>query len=122
MSNVIELPKTVTPPAGFKLQHYCSCGLGCTPDELNVEDNCEILGFSYEGPSVALRNHPGVQLNSYWSAEEGVHFRFTSYGYKSEEEYVEMPLTTEQMMDAKYLFMSMTEKIEALSKEAGNAR
>lgn len=102
MSNVIQIPAPVEPPAGFKIQHFCQCGLGCSPEYLaeNGSEDCEILASCYEGPSVHLRENSGFQLNSYWSPEDGITFQIHSHGYESEAddaEYVQKPITSKEL-------------------------
>lgn len=70
--------RTETPPAGFKLEYHCSCGMGCTPEDLNTEENCEIIGHSYTGPGVYL-DSSSVQLNSSWTAKHGITFHLSNY-------------------------------------------
>ncbi|MGO3392599.1 hypothetical protein [Glutamicibacter arilaitensis] len=97
MNNLINFPQV---PAGFKLEYVCSCGMGCTPDDLNTDENCQILGSSYEGPSVHLNNSTGTQVNSRWTEDRGIFFDVSNYGYTSDADdaqYVEKPWTREQL-------------------------
>lgn len=85
-----------TPPAGFKLEYFCSCGMGCTPDDLNVEAGCEIEGSAYQGPSVQLKSSSGCQLSSSWSPEEGIKYHLSKHGYTSDApgaKWVKQPWT-----------------------------
>lgn len=70
--------RTEPQPAGFKLEYHCACGMGCTPEDLNTEENCHIIGHSYDGPSVYLDNS-NVQLNSNWTAKHGITFHLSNY-------------------------------------------
>lgn len=99
MSNIISIPQH---PVGFKIQYFCQCGLGCTPEYLaeSGSEECEILASCYEGPSVHLRENSGFQLNSYWGPEEGITFQIPSHGYENEEdgaEYVQKPITSKEL-------------------------
>lgn len=89
-----------TPPPGFKLEYFCSCGMGCTPDSLNVEDGCEIEGSFYQGPSVHLKSNSGCQLSSSWSPEDGIKYHLSKYGFSSDApdaKWVKQPWTFEEL-------------------------
>lgn len=94
MNKTIKFP---TAPAGFRIEHYCSCGMGCSPEGLNTEDRCEILGSSYTGPDAHIIDSSGCQLNSYWTAKDGISFRLSNYGYNDADEYVERAWTREEL-------------------------
>ncbi|MBP2398658.1 hypothetical protein [Glutamicibacter protophormiae] len=66
------------PPAGFKLEYHCACGMGCTPEDLNTEEKCHIIGHSFDGPGVYL-DSSSVQLNSNWTAKHGITFHLSNY-------------------------------------------
>lgn len=83
-------------PAGFKLEHFCSCGAGCRPDD-HMEEDCETVGFAFEGPSTYLTNSTGCQLSSDWTPEDGITFRISCHGYNDKEEYVERAWTREEL-------------------------
>ncbi|MGP5525148.1 hypothetical protein ACTXM3_18025, partial [Glutamicibacter arilaitensis] len=97
MHNVINIPQA---PAGFKREYFCTCGMGCTPDDLNTEDNCEIEGSVYAGPDVHLTDSTGTQVNSHWSPRNGITFDVSNYGFDStadDAEYVAKAWTREQL-------------------------
>ena len=97
MHNVINIPQA---PAGFKREYFCTCGMGCTPDDLNTEDNCEIEGSVYAGPDVHLTDSTGTQVNSHWSPRNGITFDVSNYGFDSaadDAEYVAKAFTREQL-------------------------
>lgn len=105
-----------TPPPGFKLEYSCTCGMGCTPDELNTAYGCEIEGSSYQGPSVRLKSNSGCQLSSFWSADGGIQFRLSNYGYTSEAsdaKYVKKPWTTAELEFIPVMIAKMLERIES---------
>lgn len=70
--------RTEPQPAGFKLEYHCACGMGCTPEDLNTEEKCHIIGHSYDGPGVYLDNS-NAQLNSNWTAKHGITFHLSNY-------------------------------------------
>ncbi|WP_172512166.1 hypothetical protein [Glutamicibacter mishrai] len=112
MNNVTNFPQ---PPAGFKLEYVCSCGMGCTPKDLNTDENCQILGSSYEGPSVHLYNSTGTQINSRWTAERGIFFDVSNYGYTSDDDdaqYIEKPWTREQLEHLPKMIEQILSKID----------
>lgn len=117
MSNVMSLP---TPPAGFKLEYFCACGMGCTPDDVNTEENCEIEGSVYSGPGVHLNTNTGTQVNSQWSAKDGITFHVSNHGFTSDAEnaeYVEKPWTREQIEHLPAMIRLVLAKIDGDSNE-----
>lgn len=112
MNNVTNFPQ---PPVGFKLEYVCSCGMGCTPNDLNADENCQILGSSYEGPGVHLSSSSGCQVNSRWTAERGVFFDISNYGYASDADdakYIEKPWTREQLEHLPKMVEQVLSKID----------
>lgn len=112
MNNVTNFPQ---PPVGFKLEYACSCGMGCTPNDLNADENCQILGSSYEGPGVHLSSSSGCQVNSRWTAERGVFFDISNYGYASDADdakYIEKPWTREQLEHLPKMVEQVLSKID----------
>lgn len=87
---------SATPPAGFKLEYFCSCGCSCTPDD-RMEEDCEIYGHSFEGPSTHLINSTGCQVNTTWTPEDGIIFRISNHGYNDRDEYVERGWAREEV-------------------------
>lgn len=123
MSNVTNLPQ---PPVGFKIQHYCQCGLGCSPEYLaeNGSDDCEILASQYEGPSVHLRENSGFQLNSYWGPEDGITFQIHSHGYESEADdarYVQKPITSKELEQLPAMIERVLKKVAEVTRESGGS-
>lgn len=120
MSNVINLPQ---PPAGFKIQYFCSCGLGCSPEYIaeHGSEDCEILASQNEGPAVHLRENSGFQLNSYWSADRGIFFEIHSHGYESEAddaEYVQKSITSQELVHLPAMIDRVLKKISELTDTA----
>lgn len=116
MSNVTNLPQ---PPAGFKIQYFCSCGLGCSPEYIaeHGSEDCEILASQYEGPGIHLRENSGFQLNSYWSAQRGIFFEIHSHGYESEAddaEYIQKPITSKELAHLPAMIDWVLKKISEL--------
>lgn len=101
MSNASQTKSTVTPPAGFKIQYFDTCGMGHRPEGLPVEGiDCEIIGSAYEGPSFYLHDNTGFQLNSYWNEKEGITFQIHSHGWDSDEDdakYGPKPITRKEL-------------------------
>lgn len=102
---------SVTPPAGFKLEYFCSCGCGCTPDD-RMEEECEIIGHSFEGPSTYLANSTGCQVNSGWTPEDGITFRISNHGHNDLDEYVERAWTREEVEHLPEMVKQVLSKID----------
>jgi hypothetical protein len=123
-NNVIQLPTPTTtnpahdntkPPAGFKLQYFCTCGCGCTPDE-RMDDDCEIEGSIHEGPSTYLTNDTGCQVNSSWTPKDGIELRISSHGFDAQDKYVERAWTLEQAQQLPAMIQRVLDRIDEAGK------
>ncbi|MBF6672427.1 hypothetical protein [Glutamicibacter sp. FBE19] len=111
MSNVTNFPQ---PPAGFKLEYFCSCGAECPPND-PMEPECETIGHSYVGPGVHLGDASGCQVNSSWSASDGIRFLVSNHGYTSDADdapYVEKTWTREQLKRLPQMIEQVLSKID----------
>lgn len=110
--------RTETPPAGFKLEYHCSCGMGCTPEDLNTEENCEIIGHSYTGPGVYL-DSSNVQLNSSWTAKHGITFHLTNYkGQNDDGNWIESGWTRDELKQLPNMVTNVLSQIDYAEAKA----
>lgn len=117
LAEILRRSTSVTPPAGFKLEYFCTCGCGCTPDD-RMEEDCEIEGHSFEGPSTHLTNSTGCQVNTSWNPEDGISFRISNYGYNKLDEYVERAWTREEVEQLPEMVKKVLSRIDLAEAKA----
>lgn len=116
-AEILRRRTSVTPPAGFKLEYFCTCGCGCTPDD-RMEEDCEIEGHSFEGPSNYLVNSTGCQVSTSWNPEDGISFRISNYGYNKLDEYVERAWTREEVEQLPEMVKKVLNRIDLAEARA----